>query len=173
MHTIAITGHRPKYFGTGRDAYDERNNDLIIDTKRSIEQTVEILITQMNTKRFIVGMALGVDTWAAEAVLGFQKKYPHVELIAAVPCEQYDEKWPESARLRYRHILKQANKRVLVSKGEYTSTCLSKRNQWMVNHADGVLAVWNGDERTGTGATIAYAKQEGKPVQVVRVKTIA
>jgi hypothetical protein len=25
---------------------------------------------------------------------------------------------------------------------------------------------WSGDERTGTDATVAYAKQQGKPVQI-------
>jgi uncharacterized phage-like protein YoqJ len=38
-----------------------------------------------------------------------------------------------------------------------------KRNEWMVDHADEVVAVWDGTS-SGTANCVAYAKKVGKPV---------
>ena len=52
---------------------------------------------------------------------------------------------------------------VLELKKQYTPDCLRKRNRYMVDHADTVLAVWNGGP-SGTGQTVWCARETGKPV---------
>ena len=37
------------------------------------------------------------------------------------------------------------------------------RNEWMVNNADRVVALWNGTPG-GTTGTVNYAKQQGIPI---------
>ena len=49
---------------------------------------------------------------------------------------------------------------------EYTPGCMEKRNQYMVDHAYYILAVWNG-RPSGTGNTVRYAQKKGKFVIVI------
>ena len=162
LKTIAVTGHRPPRFG----GYDERSNDTIIAVKRSPEQVVDLLV-EAGAETFISGVALGVDTWAAEAVLGWKKRHPQIRLMCAVPHENVEVKWPPASQTRFHSILKRADRVVLVSKGDYSPEKLLKRNEWMIDHADGLLAVWDGSPG-GTAHTVHYAESVGKPVHFVR-----
>ena len=49
---------------------------------------------------------------------------------------------------------------------EYTPDCMDKRNRYMVDHADDILAVWNGCP-SGTGNTVRYAHKKGKSIIVI------
>ena len=44
------------------------------------------------------------------------------------------------------------------------------RNRWLVDRASLLLAFWDGQPRSGTGATVAYARRRGVAVQVVEVE---
>ena len=66
---------------------------------------------------------------------------------------------------RYKDILARADQVVYVQH-EYTKDCYLKRDRYMVDHADLVIAVWNGI-RSGTGYTVEYAQQQGIPVIVI------
>ncbi len=54
---------------------------------------------------------------------------------------------------------------------QYTPDCLRKRNRYMVDHAEIVLAVWNGSP-SGTSQTVWYARETGKPVWIIRPDTL-
>ena len=43
------------------------------------------------------------------------------------------------------------------------------RNDYMVDHSDLVLAIWNGEQSGGTWHTIQYAKTKGKQVDIIKV----
>lgn len=60
----------------------------------------------------------------------------------------------------YRDTLKQADEVTYVSKETYTEGCMQKRNEYMVDQADYVYAVWNGTSG-GTGNCVKYAKEQG------------
>ena len=51
----------------------------------------------------------------------------------------------------------------LVSNEEYKPWVMQKRNEYMVDLADKVIAVWDGS-KSGTGNCVKYAKQVGKVV---------
>lgn len=162
LKTIAVTGHRPPRFG----GYDERNNGTIIAVKRSIEQIIDLLV-EAGVETFISGMALGVDTWAAESVLGWKKRHPQIRLVCAVAFEGVERKWPPASQERFRTILKRADQVVIVSHGGYSPGKLQRRNEWMVNRADGLLAVWDGSPG-GTANAVHYAEAVGRPIHFVR-----
>lgn len=44
----------------------------------------------------------------------------------------------------------------------YTRSCFQRRNEWMVDHAARVIAVWNG-QPSGTKNTIDYARKQTIP----------
>ena len=50
---------------------------------------------------------------------------------------------------------------------------MQKRNRYMVDNSDLVLAVWNGEKRGGTWYTIDYALKKGKPVRYIMLKDIS
>lgn len=76
------TGHRPKKFPF---QYNERHPDCI-KLKSFIKAETEKTI-QRGYDLFVSGMAIGVDIWAAEAVLELKETYPHIRLEAAIPLE--------------------------------------------------------------------------------------
>ena len=78
--------------------------------------------------------------------------------------------WSEPLRNRYFSIAERCDKETMLQR-QYTPDCLRKRNQYRVDHADIVLAVWNGSP-SGTGQTVWYAKKTGKPVWILRPNTL-
>ncbi|MFR9253761.1 MAG: SLOG family protein [Oscillospiraceae bacterium] len=81
-------------------------------------------------------------------------------LESAIPCETQAIKWSVASRERYYNIAAKCDKETMLQR-EYTSDCMDKRNRYMVDHADYILAVWNGCP-SGTGNTVRYAHKKGK-----------
>ena len=123
------------------------------------------LIENEGVTHFITGMALGVDMYAAEIVLDLKSKYPHITLESAIPCETQAIKWSVASRERYYNIAAKCDKETMLQR-EYTPDCMDKRNRYMVDHADYILAVWNGCP-SGTGNTVRYAHKKGKTIIVI------
>ena len=48
---------------------------------------------------------------------------------------------------------------------------MDKRNRYMVDHADVLIAVWDGSP-SGTGKTVRYAHQQGKSVITINPRTL-
>ena len=111
-----------------------------------------------------------VDMYAAEIVLELKEKYPQITLECAIPYERQAVRWPEALRNRYFSIAEQCDQETMLQR-QYTPDCLRKRNRYMVDHADIVLAVWNGGP-SGTGQTVWYARETGKPVWILRPDTL-
>ena len=116
------------------------------------------------------GMAQGVDMYAAEIVLELKKQDPQITLECAIPYERQAVRWPEALRNRYFSIAERCDRETMLQR-QYTPDCLRKRNRYMVAHADIVLAVWNGSP-SGTGQTVWYARETGKPVWIIRPDTL-
>lgn len=151
---ICVTGHRPNKL-YGYDFSDSRWQQLK-------EQFKEIL-RENNCDEAITGMALGVDTIFALAVLELRESSYPIKLHCAIPCKNQDKFWPEENRILYKTILKNADTVKFVSNEEYKPWVMQKRNEYMVDLADKVIAVWDGS-KSGTGNCVKYAKQVGKVV---------
>lgn len=83
---------------------------------------------------------------------------PAAKLHCILPCREQPDKWSEDAKNRYFSILRQADSVVYVSRNYYKD-CMLDRNRFMVDHASILLAVYNGEKRGGTAATVNYAKK--------------
>ena len=116
-------------------------------------------------------MALGIDTYAAEIVLDLKSQFPFITLECALPCETQAAKWSERYRNRYFGIVAQCDKETLLQT-HYTPDCMQKRNRYMVERADLVLAVWDGSP-SGTGMTVTYAHSLGKAVWTLDPNTFS
>ena len=93
-----------------------------------------------------------------------------IEEKCAIACETQAEKWREALRNRYFDIASKCDKETLLQQ-RYTPDCMHKRNRYMVDQADYIIAVWNG-KPSGTGKTVQYAQQQGKPVRVINPITL-
>ncbi len=152
---VCFTGKRPQNMPFKFDEYHPR----CIALKERLYTEIEKLIS-VGCDHFITGMALGVDIWAAEAVLYFKRHGAEVTLEAAVPCKGQEKRWSQKNQERYYGILEQCDEVNYLS-DEYLEDCMRYRNQYMVDKSDVVLAVCN-DRRGGTGATIKYAESKNK-----------
>ena len=117
---------------------------------------------------FIPEVALVVDTDAANIVLKYS--YPMIMLECAIPCETQAVKWNERDRDIYYDLLSKSDKETLLQQ-KYTSDCMQKRNEYMVDNSDYIIAVWNG-KPSGTGNTVKYAMKNNKVVLLVNPQTL-
>lgn len=165
--TCAFTGHRPQKLPFGLSEEDARCTAL----KEELRKQTFNLIENENVTHFISGMALGTDLMAAEIVLDLKVSYPGITLESAIPCETQAVKWTVSQRERYYDIAAQCDKETMLQ-SHYTPDCMDKRNRYMVDHADFILAVWNG-KPSGTGRTVTYARGKNRTVIVIDPVSLA
>lgn len=143
---VAGTGHRPdKLLGYSVEA----ENRLIAFARRNL--------ARLRPSEVVSGMALGWDQALAQAALDL-----NIPLIAAVPFQGFGTKWPKSSQYRCTAILCCAAEVHIVSQIPSTRA-LNQRNEWMVNRADEMLALWDGSWG-GTFNCIEYADKRGVPV---------
>ena len=158
--TIGFTGHRPKGLPW---AYNEQAPSCVA-FKKCLYETLEKAIGFGYT-HFISGLAIGIDTIAAETVLELKSKYPNVTLEGAIPCRGQDAYWRADAKLRYARIIEQCDK-VTYMADEYTESCMNDRNLYIAKNCDVLVAVWNGSP-SGTGNTVKFAKSLGCKIKVI------
>lgn len=124
-------------------------------------------MTEYGITNFISGMALGVDLDFAETVLKLRNDFP-ITLECAIPCPNQTLNWDVKDKLRYDSILKRADNVKLVSE-RYTAECMLKRNRYMVDKSELIIAVFNGIKKGGTWYTINYAKKENKVIVLIEL----
>lgn len=130
---VAGTGHRPdKLGGYGKD--------VRIKLKRVATKSLELL----QPTEVMSGMALGWDTALAEAALELG-----IPLTAAVPFKGQEGRWPQESKDRYFYLLSQASSVVEVCPPGYAAWKMSKRNEYMNNWADAVLALFDTSVTSG------------------------
>lgn len=160
-YTACFTGHRPQNLECKFDP----THPLVAKIKDALKIKIIKHINDNNITDFITGMALGVDTWAAEIVLKLKEKYP-IHLIAAIPYLAQPDRWHVADINKYTYILDRCDE-VNICQKEYTKSALMKRNQWMVDNSGIVIAVYDTNLKGGTYQTINYALKKGKVVDLI------
>lgn len=160
-HACAFTGHRPTKFSFAYNESDYRCVRLKEELAEKIEEMVKAGVCQ-----FYSGMALGVDQWAAEAVLSLKTAHPHIRLIAVLPCESQPNRWTADQQAHYRAILKECDEIQIIGKN-YTRQCMFQRNRSLVDQADHLIAVYDGKSGGGTAYTVSYAIKKGRRVTII------
>lgn len=146
---VAFTGHRPDKLGGYK-----LPNPTYIHVCKEIESNLK----KLNPEKVISGMALGVDQWAA--YIAYKLKIP---FIAAVPFEGQEKAWPIKSQVTYNTLLSKASEKVIVCDGGYSSSKMQIRNEWMVDHCDILIAVWDGTPG-GTANCVKYAQSVNKEI---------
>ncbi len=162
----AFTGHRPHKFPWRYNEADERCVALKVALTEQIKALVDTGITD-----FFSGGADGVDCWAALIVLELRKKNPALRLHCILPHEGQADKWSDSAQERYHSIVSQADTVEYVSR-KYYDDCMLDRNHRLVDATGLLLAVYNGERRGGTAATVRYARKLGRRITILNPTTL-
>jgi uncharacterized phage-like protein YoqJ len=147
---VAVTGHRPNKLGGEYDMKGPLSTSIYNALKEEIEK--------LDPEKMISGMALGVDMIFANLAVRL-----HRTLIAAVPFSGQELKWPPQSQKIYNTLLSYADEIVIVSPGGYSPAKMQKRNEWMVDNCDVLIAVWDGSPG-GTANCRDYARSVGKRI---------
>ncbi len=147
LHRVCFTGHRPEKLTIPEEKI-----------KTFLDKQIQKAITD-GYITFLSGMARGVDIWAAETVLKMKNEGNPIHLICCIPYDNFETRWSAAWQRQYTEILKNADI-VTYTSHHYYNGCLQVRNQFMVDRAARLIAVYNG-EPGGTRNTIEYAKRRG------------
>lgn len=161
--TCAFTGYRPSKMPWGDDETDAR----CVEFKFRLRESLEYLIGR-GYADFLSGGALGFDQMAAEIVLSLREKYPWIRLIMVIPFAGQADRWTAAQRRRWLDII-EASDRVVHISHDYDRGVFFRRNHYLVEQADLMLAAYDG-RPGGTAGTVAYARRHGK--RIVRLAPV-
>lgn len=145
--SVVFTGHRsvPK--------------DKEQEVRQQVRGKIRLLFS-LGFRKFVSGMALGFDMLAAEEVIKLKEELKGVKLVAVVPYRGQSERWTPYQRERYQRILNEVDEEIVLSEGYYNG-CLLKRNDYMLAHASGIIAYYDGKPKGGTFYTCRKARLNG------------
>lgn len=158
--TVNFTGHRPNKLG----GYTwNRIHQALYD---HIIKFIEKYSDQYDT--YISGMALGVDTIGAKAVIYCRDELNlPVKLVAALPYLAQPGRWPDESVNVWNIITNLADCVVEVSENPINTrdavVKLQIRNEWMVDRSALCFGVWDGSAG-GTRNCLVYAEKRGRLV---------
>lgn len=157
INAVSFTGHRPQ----GLQMLCPRAKRQL----RPLLQREILHAAEQGCKAFYSGMAMGVDLIAAEEVLKLRRRIPGIRLIAVLPFRRQDSAYPPDWASCYVQALQAADE-VLVLAERYHSSCYRMRNQFLVEHCDRLVAIYNGSAHSGTAQTIRMGERAGKELHI-------
>ena len=142
MTVVAITGHRPNK----------------IPNKDYVEFQLTLAYRDLKADKVIQGMADGVDLWAARMAY-----YSRIPFVAVRPWASHSSS--ESFQSMYSYALENADEVVVIDESVRFpgKSIYQRRNEWMVDNSDILIAVWDGSD-SGTANTVSYAKTLHRPI---------
>ena len=146
LKTCCVTGHR--------DIPEQKKETITQLLRQEILKAIADGYTH-----FISGFATGADLMFADIVVQLKAVYP-ITLEAAIPYPGR-MKTPDKTFQR----LIRCSDTVKIHSDCYFKGCYARRNRYMVDQSQRILAVYDGRTTGGTAATLRYAV--GKEVRVV------
>lgn len=160
--TCCFTGHRPEKLPW---KHDETAPDCLA-LKRLLAELLAALYAD-GYRDFLCGMAAGADLYFGEAVVALRDEHPDARLLAVVPFQGQEQRWPEALRQRYFRLSLECDD-VTVLHSRYRPGCMMERNRYMVDRAGLLIAVYDG-RPGGTKNTLDYAAARGRRILALPV----
>ncbi|MGB3206178.1 MAG: SLOG family protein [Crinalium sp.] len=156
---LGVTGHRPKKLKVTNPYSDEVLKALMNVALKHLRE--------LEPCQVITGMALAWDTACAIAQArsqSFAALHLEIPVVAAVPFEGQELSWPKPSQIRYHKLLRKIEKNggeiVIVCPGSYSGAKMLKRDEYIVEQSDLILALWDRHPSGGTYHTVKYAKKK-------------
>ena len=156
---IAATGHRPDKLPNKEIGYTLPN-----PTYNYVYREIEKILLKYNPEKCISGMALGTDQYFAAVCVRLK-----IPFIAAVPFLGQESMWNTKTQQTYQKLLQRASEVVIVSPGSYSAAKMQIRNEYMVDHCDLLIGVFDGTSG-GTKNCLDYAKSKNKEIIIIDPK---
>ena len=154
---VALTGHRPQRLGLPEDEISIEWNCIIGWLTQQMIKITEISLIRDETVDLYCGMASGCDM--VFGLIGSTLKDGlSCKLHCILPCKDYN-----SSHKLYNLVKKHADEWVELSDKFYKG-CDNVRDQYMVDHCDVLLAIWDGNKSGGVWSTIRKAQKAGKKI---------
>lgn len=162
---VSYTGHRPNKLG-GYSWNTEKNIE-VINLIRSSMLTLLNSLKENEILEVFTGGALGIDQMTFEVANELKEKGFNIKTTLCIPFRKQYIKWNKQDIERYKHQIGIADKVIYVDEinkynpsreciGDYKVWKLQKRNEYMVDNSDLVMAYWDGSSG-GTKNCIQYA----------------
>ena len=141
---VGITGHRP---------------ERLEDHEEAVKELISEALQHLGATRLYQGMAAGVDLWSAKEAWKLKIPYAAVKPWAGHKPRVTD-------RIEYAKVLKHATAIIDVDPSiEYPGAWVyNKRNEFIVDESNVMIAVWDGMPYGGTYNCIKYAWEKRVPV---------
>jgi len=144
--SVAVTGHQPPMLGGyGRDVASR------------LKALAAAWLSVARPREVVSGMAAGWDEAVAEAAIDLG-----IPLVAALAFKDQCAQWPQDALERHKRLLMRASETYVYSEGK-AHGCWTRRDRWVIERGDVVLALWSGVD-SGTGRAVKAAANLGRPV---------
>lgn len=155
MTIFSFTGHR----------------DLRVFSEPAVKREMMRVVEQRRPAKIISGCALGFDQLAGRLAV-----HVGVPLTLAVPFEGFDAKWTAAQRAELDWLIEQCSFMHVVCDAGYAAWKYQRRNEWMVDNSDVLVALWDEEadrkrgKLSGTGNCVKYAVEVGR--EVVRIEPV-
>lgn len=150
---VAISGHR---------GLSPEVSALVV---AGIEAQLERIVPVGSDLTGISCLADGADQLFAATVL---KRGGSLEVV--VPAAEYRDGLPDAAKPQYDELLSRAVRVHRCRHRESTAEAHMDASRFIVDHADHLIAVWDGEPARAYGGTadvVQYAREKGLPVTIV------
>lgn len=160
-----FTGHRPEKMPALRD---EQHPDVV--KLKMVLQADMMAKASAGCRTFISGCGKGVDIICGELVLALkERKLVDARLVCVLPFRGFEKRLGEPWTQRCEMLMRAADE-VIVLGENYARGCFHRRNRYMVDHAEHVIAVYDGSETGGTAYTVQYAARQGRSIAVYNLR---
>ena len=138
---VALTGHRPQRLGMPDDELDDKWDEIGNWIRNNLIQMLQTTLLEDDSLDVYCGMATGSDILfgTSSAFLKAADIVP-LKLHCVLPCKDYN------------------------SSHKFYKGCDNVRDQYLVDHCDVLLAVWDGIKSGGVWSTIRKAQKAGKTI---------
>lgn len=166
----AVTGHKPTRF---KFKYQE-DYSLCKKIKKQMTEQLKYLYDEKEVRKVYIGGTLGVEMWAGELALRLKEipGYEEIELVLVIPSLDMDWKWDERSRKRLEFLKRHSVECIVIGTQECRDNYI-KKNCYMVDHADFLLAVY--DNERGANAdrlqAVGYAEKKKKEIILIHPDT--
>lgn len=149
--TCCVTGHRDLPAGAEAKIRSELRQEILVAIENGYTH-------------FISGFASGADLMFAETVVELKDRYP-ITLEAAIPYPGR-MKTPD---VDFQRLIRCCEV-VKVHSERYFKGCFMRRNRYIVDASQRVIAIYDGKETGGTAATVRYALNKGLQICMIDTK---
>ena len=155
---VALTSHRPERLGLLSDEGSHEWKNIRDWLVKQITDIRMFDLIQNHTTDLYCGMASGSDILFGIIASIYRANALNIKLNCVLPCKEYN-----SSNKYYQLIKDNADEWVELSE-EFYKGCDNVRDQYMVDHCDVLLAIWDGNKSGGVWSTIRKAQKAGKQI---------